>query len=128
MCASGFSAAIDEVMPFSRDQILLVDSPHDGRAGSDLQTGAAIVPDEPWLRGPSTMRPIFGYPVRGALGVCALPVRSSIKRLLFCNRQVVPGLATEGTFLTAWSVARLVTRSDKKREWMRRGIWTKLEA
>ena len=86
-----------------------------------------IPPDEPWARGPATMDAIHGYPVRGALGVCAMPTRTPIRRLFLCNEQVVPGLGTEGTFLAAWTVARLITKADRKKEWMRRGLWTKVE-
>ncbi len=49
------------------------------------------------------------------------------RKLLRCNGQVVPALGDEGAFLTAWSVARLVTKSDRRKEWMRRGLWTKVE-
>lgn len=70
---------------------------------------------------------VYGFPVHRTLGLCALPIRTPIKRLLLCNAQVVPGLGLEGQFLTAWSAARIVTRSDRKKEWMRRGLWTKVE-
>ena len=73
------------------------------------------------------MRPVYGYPVTTSLGVCSLPVRAPIKRLVICNDQVVPGLGLEGRFLAAWSAARVISRSDKKKEWMRRGRWGKLE-
>lgn len=73
------------------------------------------------------MEPLHGYPVKGALGVCAMPVRLPVRRLLLCNPQVVPGLGLEGTLLSAWSTARVITRTDRKKEWMRRGLWTKVE-
>ena len=60
------------------------------------------------------MRAIYGFPVVSGLGVCALPVRTPIRRLLVCNEQVVPGLGIEGLFLAAWSAARVVSRSDRK--------------
>ncbi|HJK90018.1 MAG TPA: hypothetical protein RMH26_04700, partial [Polyangiaceae bacterium LLY-WYZ-15_(1-7)] len=89
--------------------------------------GRLVPPEEPWSRGPQSMPVVHGYPVRGPLGVCGLPVRTPIKRLLLCNEQIVPGLGDEGSFLAAWSAARVVTRSDRKKEWMRRGLWTKVE-
>ena len=82
---------------------------------------------EPWQRGPGTMEPLHGYPVRSAYGLFAMPVRTPVRRLLLCSDQVVPGLGREGAFLAAWSAARVVTRSDRRKEWMRRGLWTKIE-
>jgi len=118
--------ALEEIMPFVRPHVRLVDSPHDGR-DAQLGEGKTASPSEPWTRGPSTMPIVHGYPVRGPLGVAALPVRSPVKRLLSCSPQVVPGLGHEGSFVAAWSAARIVTRSDRKKEWMRRGLWTKAE-
>lgn len=120
-------ASLGEIVPFLGDHLRLMDSPHDGRGVQDLVAGLDLTPPEPWARGPATMRAVYGYPVSSTLGVCALPVRSPIKRLLLCNEQVVPGLGAEGLFLAAWSAARVVSRSDRKREWMRRGRWGKLE-
>lgn len=120
-------ASLGELIPFLGDHVELIDSPHDGRGAQDLALGLSIPPAEPWLRGVGTMRAVYGFPVSSALGVCALPTRSPVKRLLMCNDQVVPGLGLEGCFLAAWSAARLVSRSDRKREWMRRGRWGKLE-
>ena len=71
---------------------------------------------------------VYGYPVRGMLGVCAMPSRTPIDRLYLCNEQVVPGLGLEGSLLAAASVARLVAKHDKRKEWMRRGLWTKSDA
>lgn len=119
--------ALREFVPFLDRHLLFVDSPHDGRSLLDVQSGAELAPSEPWSRGPATMEPLHGYPVKGALGVCAMPVRLPVRRLLLCNPQVVPGLGLEGTLLSAWSAARIITRSDRKKEWMRRGLWTKVE-
>jgi len=120
-------ASLGELMPFLGDHTELIDSPHDGRGASHLERGMSLTSPEPWVRGMSTMRAIYGFPVASGLGVCALPVRSPIKRLLMCNDQVVPGLGMEGSFLAAWSAARVVSRKDSRREWVRRGRWGKLE-
>ena len=117
---------MESLMPFVRPHIRLVDSPHDGRE-AQLSEGTTAAAQEPWTRGPSTMSVVYGYPVRGTLGVSALPVRSPVRRLLCCSPQVVPGLGHEGAFVSAWSAARIVTRADRKKEWMRRGLWTKVE-
>jgi hypothetical protein len=61
------------------------------------------------------------------LGLCALPIRTPIKRLLLCNSQVVPGLGSEGQLMAACSVARVITWADRGRSWMRRRLWAKVE-
>lgn len=121
-------ASVGELVPFLGHHLELVDSPHDGREADDLRAGRRIAPADRWARGPHTMRRVYGFPVSTALGVCALPVRTPIKRLLLCNEQNAPGLGLEGLFLAAWSAARVVSRAEGKRDWgMRRGRWGKLE-
>lgn len=120
-------ASLGELVPFLGDHVEIIDSPHDGRGVQDVEARMGRPALEPWSRGPHTMPVVYGYPVASGMGVCALPVRSAIKRLLVCNGQVVPGLGLEGLFLTAWSAARIVERADPKKEWMRRGRWGKLE-
>ncbi len=119
--------SIEELVPFLREHLLYVDSPHDGLDAEAPREKRLIPPLEPWTRGPEHMRAVYGYPVTTALGTCAMPVRTPVKRLLLCNDQVVPSLGDEGELLAAWSAARIVTRSDRKKEWMRRGLWTKVE-
>jgi phytoene dehydrogenase-like protein len=120
-------ASLGELVPFLGHHVELVDSPHDGRDVDDLRGGKRVQAAESWARGPQTMRRVHGFPVSTALGVCALPVRTPIKRLLLCNDQNVPGLGLEGLFLAAWSAARVVSKSDRRKDWMRRGRWGKLE-
>jgi glycine/D-amino acid oxidase-like deaminating enzyme len=119
--------AIEELVPFLREHLLYVDSPHDGLDAEAPRERRFIPSTEPWTRGPEHMRAVYGYPVTTALGTSAMPVRTPIRRLLLCNDQVVPSLGEEGELLAAWSAARIVARSDKKKEWMRRGLWTKVE-
>lgn len=120
-------ASLGELVPFLGEHLEVVDSPHDGRDVFDVKNCARIAPPEPWSRGAHTMRRVYGFPVTSALGVCALPVRAPLKRLLLANEQVVPGLGLEGLFLTAWSAARIVSKSDGKKTWSRRNLWGKLE-
>ena len=49
-----------------------------------------------------------------------------IRRLLLCNRQVLPALGIEGQLLAASAAARIVSRADRGREWMRRGLWNRV--
>ncbi len=116
------------LVPFLREHLVLVDSPHDGLPPTTGDGTPLELPEvERYRRGPRSMRGIYGYPVLGALGVCALPVRTPVKRLLMASQHVVPGLGQEGELLAAWSASRVVSRSDRRKERMRRSMWTKLE-
>ena len=119
-------AALDKLSPFIRQHLLIVDSPHDSRGIFHAREGTYEQPSDHWTRGPETMPVVYAFPRTSIHGTCALPVRTPIKRLLLCNEQVVPGLGLEGSFLSAWSAARTVTRS-LNRDWMNRGRWTKVD-
>jgi hypothetical protein len=108
-------AVLDPLLPFARPHLRVIDSPHDGRDPHDCQADVAIPPAAAWRRGHRTMRIDYGYPTEGALGVCGLPVRTPVRRLLLVNRQIVPGLGEEGLFLAAWSAARLITRAERRK-------------
>jgi len=120
-------ASLGELVPFLGKHLVRMDSPHDGRPIRDLEAGHDVEPTAPWARGRHTMEPISGFPIASHLGVCALPIRSPIKRLLLVNGQVVPGLGMEGQLLAAWSAARIVSRSDKRPAILRRSAWTRLK-
>lgn len=119
-------SSLVRLFPFIRSHLLLLDSPHDGRPVQEGPECAEREPPDVWGRGPETMPVVYAFPRTRVHGTCALPVRTPIKRLLLCNEQVVPGLGLEGSFLTAWSAARTVTRS-LNRDWMNRGRWTKVD-
>jgi hypothetical protein len=63
----------------------------------------------------------------GYLGLAGEPIRGPIERTLLVGRSVLPGLGQEGELLAAWGAARLVTRTDRKKERMRRDMWSKIE-
>jgi len=117
--------ALRTVVPFLDDYAIWIDSPHDGLAPSRLRGHSELTCSEPWARGPYTMRAVYEYPTRRALGVCALPTRTPVRGLFLCNEQVAPGLGFEGSFLTATSVARLVASQYKRQDWLRRGPWAR---
>jgi hypothetical protein len=54
-------------------------------------------------------------------------VRSPLERLLAVGPTVVPALGLEGELMAAWGAARIVTKSDRRRERMRREMWSKIE-
>ena len=113
----------ERVLPFLNDYILLADSPHDGLDPEDRRAGTTIPPREPWNRGPHTMPLGWSFPVRPALSLSAIPIRTPYRNLLVCNSQNVPGLADEGSLMAAWSTAELVCKADTRRSWLRRGRW-----
>ncbi|MCB9709161.1 MAG: hypothetical protein H6714_10275 [Myxococcales bacterium] len=113
---------LGRLLPFTTQAIVLADSPHDGLDADDLGTGSRVSPAEPWHRGPSTMPQEWNFPVRPALGLGAIPIRTPIRKLLICNSQNIPGLAEEGTLIAALIAANIISRADK-RAWLRKGRW-----
>ena len=118
-------ATLQPLLPFLHDHLVLLDSPHDGLephspSGLDVSRGLQ-------RRGPQTMPALYRFPVTSALDMCALPVRSPIRRLLMCNRQVVPALGAEGQLLTACSVARIASQLERRRIWFQRRSWTAMQ-
>jgi hypothetical protein len=120
-------ASLTAHFPFLPRHLLRLDSPHDGRPMQDLEHGREIPPSEPWLRGPHTLPVTHDFPVRGTLGLAAVPIKTPIARLLMVGHQSVPALGFEGDVLCAVAAARLVRKTDRQKEWMRRGLWTKVE-
>jgi phytoene dehydrogenase-like protein len=126
-------ATIELMLPFVERHYLVVDSPHDGRPLWDfrsgerkeirraaLRTAGASIDPEPmsacWRVDPPSFHGLAGDPIRTPLGG-AFAVGPS----------VLPALGQEGELLAAWSAARLVTRTDRRRERMRREMWNKIE-
>ncbi len=118
--------SLTELMPFLREQILVLDSPHDARAPFSTD-GATLTPHVQERRGPQTMPCVYAFPVTSALGLSAMPVRTTIPGLLLCGPQVAPGLGLEGELLAATAAARIVCRADRKQPWLRRRLWPKVE-
>jgi phytoene dehydrogenase-like protein len=118
-------------LPFLERHLLVVDSPHDGlpvwvyeggkrrtAPRSSLQNGnLAAEPMEPQLE----------VDPPGYLGLGGEPIRGPVERTLLVGRSVLPGLGQEGEILAAWGAARLVTRTDRQKERMRREMWNKVE-
>ena len=117
--------AIRSVVPFFDDHAIWVDSPHDGLPPQALRGDTELPCSDPWTRGPYTMRAVYEYPTRRALGVCALPTRTPVRGVFLCNEQVAPGLGFEGSFLTATSVAKIIGSQYRRQDWLRRGPWAR---
>jgi hypothetical protein len=117
--------AIRNVVPFFDDHAIWIDSPHDGLPPRALRDDTELPCSDPWTRGPHTMKAVYEYPTRRALGVCALPTRTPARGVFLCNEQVAPGLGFEGSFLAATSVARIIGSQYRKQDWLRRGPWAR---
>jgi hypothetical protein len=122
-------AALLRELPFLSRHLLVVDSPFDGLPVWEMRDGVArerprrslgLSPIEPMVRQVEVDPP-------GYLGFSGEPVRGPIERTLLLGRSVLPGLGQEGELLAAWSAARLVTKSDRRKAMMRRDTWTKME-
>jgi phytoene dehydrogenase-like protein len=117
--------ALRAVIPFLDDHIIWIDSPHDGLPPQGSDDGQELACSEPWARGPYTMRAIYEYPTRRALGACGLPTRTPVRGLFLCNEQVAPGFGFEGSFLAATSVTRIIASRYRRQDWLRRGPWAR---
>jgi hypothetical protein len=54
-------------------------------------------------------------------------LRTPLGNAFVGGRSAMPALGPEGELLAAWSVARIITRTDRKKERMRREMWSKVE-
>jgi phytoene dehydrogenase-like protein len=123
--------AITAELPFIERHLVVVDSVHDGLPVWVYEGGRRRDVDRALLRGGSvTAEPMvrkLEVDPPGYLGFGGEPIRGPIERTLLVGRSVLPGLGQEGQLLAAWGAARLVTRSDRKKERMRRDMWSKVE-
>lgn len=118
-------------LPFLERHLLVVDSVHDGLPVWVYEDGRRRKVDRLSLRGaspsPEPMVRQIEVDPPGYLGLAGEPIRGPIERTLLVGRTVLPGLGQEGQLLAAWGAARLITRTDRKKERMRRDMWTKVE-
>lgn len=117
--------AIRGVIPFFDEHLIWIDSPHDGLPPQAARGDTELPCSDPWNRGPYTMKAVYDFPTRRALGVCALPTRTPVRGVFLCNGQVAPGLGFEGSFLTANSVAHIIGAQYRRQDWLRRGPWAR---
>jgi phytoene dehydrogenase-like protein len=123
--------AVMSELPFLERHLLVVDSVHDGLPVWVYENGRRRAVERASLRGASTspepmVRQLEVDPP-GYLGLAGEPIRGPIERTLLVGRSVMPGLGQEGQLLAAWGAARLVTRTDRQKERMRRDMWSKVE-
>jgi glycine/D-amino acid oxidase-like deaminating enzyme len=124
---------VQSLLPFIERHYLLVDSPHDGRPLWDFRGGARKEVDRGALRAtggtpdaePMTARWHIDAP--HLYGLAAEPIRAPLGGAFVVGPSALPALGQEGELLAAWSAARMITRTDKRRERMRREMWSKVE-
>lgn len=126
-------ATLERLLPFIERHYLVIDSPHDGRPLWDFRsgerkevrraalrtTGGSIDPEPMaarWRVDPPSFHRLAGE-----------PIRTPLAGALAVGPATLPALGQEGELLAAWSAARLVTRTDRRRERMRREMWNKIE-
>ncbi|MBK9262264.1 MAG: phytoene dehydrogenase [Polyangiaceae bacterium] len=118
-------------LPFLERHLRVVDSVHDGLPPWVCEDGRLHMADK-WSRSGAgaasepMVRQLDVDPP-GYLGLGGEPIRGPIERTLLVGRSVLPGLGQEGQLLAAWGAARLVTRTDRRKERMRRDMWSKVE-
>lgn len=125
--------AIADVLPFVGRHVLLVDSPHDGRPLWDHRSGRRVEVDRGALRAGGgsldgeAMTARWHVDAPSMHGLAAEPVRAPLGGAFILGASTLPALGQEGELLAAWSAARMVTRTDKRRERIRREMWSKVE-
>ncbi|MBI2391099.1 MAG: phytoene dehydrogenase [Deltaproteobacteria bacterium] len=127
-------ATVRDHMPLVDRHILLIDSPHDGAPPfarldrgdlrayprSTLRPGGGSVDAEP-------AEPLYRKAPDAYATIGGEPIRTAVDRMLTVAPTVLPALGVEGELLAAWGAARLITKTDRKRERMRREMWSKIE-
>lgn len=126
-------AAIESLLPFIEKHYLVVDSPHDGRPLWDYRSGKRKDVDRAALRASGGSLEAEPMAARWHVdppsfhGLAAEPVRTPLAGAFVVGPSTLPALGQEGELLAAWSAARLITRTDKRKERMRREMWSKVE-
>ena len=126
-------AAMESLLPFLARHYLVVDSPHDGRPLWDYRSGKRKDVDRGALRAsggsldPEPMATRWYIEPPSFHGLAAEPVRTPLGGAFVVGPSTLPALGQEGELLAAWSAARMITRTDKRKERMRREMWSKVE-
>lgn len=124
-------SSIRRYFPFLERHLAVVDSPHDGLSVWVYENGQRREVDRVHLRGSG----IRAEPMEMQLDVHPLsfhdlagePVRGPIERTLLLGKSVLPTLGQEGELIAAWTAARIVTKSDPRREKLRLEMWNRVE-
>jgi hypothetical protein len=124
---------LELLLPYVERHYLVIDSPHDGRPLWDFRGGArkdvrrAVVRATGGSVDPEPMAPRWTIDPPSFHGLAGEPIRTPLAGAFVVGPGTLPSLGQEGELLAAWSAARLVTRTDRRRERMRREMWNKIE-
>ncbi len=126
-------AIVERYIPFLERHYLIVDSPHDGLPLWDYRSGRRVSVDRARTRmgGGSAqaeaMAPQWEVLPPTFFGLGGEPVRMPLGGAFGVGPAILPALGQEGELLSAWAAARLITRTDRRKEKMRREMWSKVE-
>jgi phytoene dehydrogenase-like protein len=124
---------LEEHIPFLAEHVVLCDSPHDGRPLWDFRSGKRADVPRVRLRGGGAqleaepMIPVYRPDPPSFLGLGGEPLRAPLANAFVVGPTVLPALGQEGEIVAAWSAARIITRTDRRKEKMRRDMWSKVE-
>jgi hypothetical protein len=131
---------IEHFCPFIERHYRVVDSVHDGRPLWDYRSGARVSVHRAQLRAsgaaidPEPMAARWnvdegedGEARAGLFAMAGEPIRTPLSGAYLTGRTPLPALGQEGELLAAWGAARLITRTDRRKEKMRREMWSKVE-
>lgn len=117
--------------PFLRRHLLVLDSPHDGLPLEDYSTGERREIDRVHVTEsspkPEYMEHQWSVEPMGHLGLAGESTAGPVPGSYLVGKTTLPALGQEGELLSAWSVAKMLTRRDSVRQRRRRQLWRKIE-
>ena len=122
-----------QYLPFFEKHIVVADSPHDGEPVWDYRSGRVVAVDRARLRAgggsleAEAMVAQYSIPSPTLSGLGGEPSRTPLDRAFVLGRSVLPALGQEGELLAAWGVARVITKTDRRKNKMHREMWSKME-
>lgn len=125
--ARRIDARLEWLFPFMDRHVVLRSSPWilPSDLCADPSRRSALL--ERAARSPDRMPSVPHVPQDATLGLTCLPHRVACRNLLLTGPEVIPGLGDEGTFMSAWTVARIVTEKDPRPARLRRDAAPKFE-
>jgi phytoene dehydrogenase-like protein len=127
--------ALARVLPYVKEGMQLMDSPHDGRPLFDYRRGERVPVDRVTFRSGGAevdaeqMLPLY-YPNadEGADGFVQFAAQTPFDNVWQCNEQILPALGQEGLWFAAVSIAQTIRKRDPSKERVRKLLWGKVEA
>lgn len=124
-------ARLSEVLPFFEEHLVAMDSPYDGLPLWRWHQGTRREVDRVHVRatapGAEPMQWQWSVEPAGYMDLAGEPLRGPIPGTYLVGTTVLPALGQEGELLAAWSAARLITKTDRGRQRMRRQMWSRTE-